>query len=59
MKVGGAPKPKDPVHVPTPDDPAVIEARRLRVAEEEQNKKGRASTSLSGGMSDYSRTTLG
>ena len=59
MKMGGSmPKPKDPVHVPTPEDPAVVEARRLRMAEEELSKKGRASTSLSGG-GDYSRTTLG
>lgn len=58
MKMGGTPKPKDPVHVPTPEDPAVVEARRLRMAEEQQNKKGRASTALSGG-GDYSRTTLG
>lgn len=55
MKMGGAPKPKDPVYVPTPDDPNVTAARLAKTAEEEANKKGRASTALS----DYSRTTLG
>lgn len=53
-----APKPKPAVHVPTPDDPAVMAAKQLRMAEEEASKKGRSSTALAGD-STYSRTTLG
>lgn len=56
--VGGMPKPKAAVPVPSADDPAVIEARRLAMAEEEAKKKGRGSTQLSG-TTDYSKTTLG
>jgi hypothetical protein len=58
MNAGGAPRPKDPVHVPTPDDPAVVAARKLKLAEEEASKKGRSSTALAGDAA-FSRTTLG
>ncbi len=56
--MNNAPKPKPAVPVPSADDPAVQEARRMKTAEEELNRKGRSSTALAGD-STYSRTTLG
>jgi hypothetical protein len=59
MKTPKMPTPAAPVRVPTPDDPDVMMARKRRTMEEENSRKGRSSTSLSGGAADYSRTTLG
>ena len=56
-----APKPPDPVRIPSPDDPDMIEARRKKMQEEFANRQGRQSTQLSSAGRDtsYSRTTLG
>ena len=51
------PKPKDPVRVPTPDDPDIKANATAKRREEERNRRGRKSTDLSG--TSYSRTTLG
>lgn len=59
MKAPAMPKPQEPVRVPTPEDPDIIEARRARTLEEEAKRKGRASTSLSGEGGAFTRTTLG
>jgi hypothetical protein len=57
------PKMPDPVRIPSPDDPDLLEARRKRMQEEFSNRQGRQSTQLSGDSSGarptYSRTTLG
>jgi hypothetical protein len=67
MNLGGMPKvaqPKmpDPVRIPSPDDPDLLEARRRRMQDEMANRQGRQSTQLSGdggSRPTYSRTTLG
>lgn len=51
-----APRVEAPKAMPTPDDAAVTEARRRRIASE-RARSGRASTLLSGGGA--SRETLG
>lgn len=60
MKTPKMPAPAEPVRIPTPADPDIQAARKMRTLEEDQKKKGRASTSLSGGGAGaYNRTTLG
>jgi hypothetical protein len=56
-----SPKMPDPVRIPSPDDPALMEARRKRMQEEFGAREGRASTQLSQDANSgaYSRTRLG
>lgn len=49
----------EPVRVPQVTDPDVQIAKQRAMLEEEQNRRGRSSTSLSGGDGAYARTTLG
>lgn len=55
------PKMPDPVRIPSPDDPELIEARRKKMQEEFGQREGRAATQLGGdgGTTAYTRTTLG
>ncbi len=59
MNKAKSPKMPEPVRIPQPEDPDVLAARQRRVYEEENNKRGRSSTALSGGGEAFSRTTLG
>lgn len=60
MKMGASamPTPAASVRIPTPDDPDIRAASRLKTEEEFAKRKGRQSTALAGD-STYSRTTLG
>lgn len=53
------PKAPDPVRVPTPNDPDIKAGARKRRVEDEEKRKGRGATNLSGGGQSYTRTTLG
>lgn len=55
------PAPPDPVRVPNATDPDVMAARKAKVQDEFQNRRGRNATKLAPGGSDasYTRTTLG
>lgn len=57
-----APPPPDPVRIPTPNDPDVMTALKVKTAEELAGRKGRESTRLApapGSQPNYSRTALG
>lgn len=59
-KAAAGPKQPDPVRIPSPDDPDLIEARRKKMQEEFTKREGRQSTQLSAAKDTaYSRTTLG
>jgi len=53
-----APAPPPVQRMPSPDDPDMQNAAKVKMADEQRNRKGRASTDLTGN-SAYSRTTLG
>ena len=56
------PKMPDPVRIPSPDDPDLIEARRLKMQKEFSKRQGRAATNLTPAADAqpvHSRTTLG
>lgn len=52
------PKPQPTQRMPSPDDPDIANAARVKMQEDELKKRGRASTNLTGGQA-YTRTTLG
>lgn len=57
IKGPSMPKQKDPVRIPNPGDPDIMQAAAAKRREEEQQRRGRRSTDLSGGA--YSKTTMG
>jgi hypothetical protein len=56
--IPSAPKPKEAVRVPSPNDPDIKAAAMAKTEEEFAAKRGRRSTNLTGANA-YSRTTLG
>jgi hypothetical protein len=59
-KMPDAPKQPDPVRIPSPDDPDLIEARRKKMQEEFSKRQGRSSTQLTPESAPaYTRTALG
>lgn len=57
-----APLPPEPVRMPTPNDPDVVSAMKVKTAEELAGRKGRDSTRLapaSNAQPTYARTALG
>lgn len=58
-----APKPPEPVYIPSPDDPAILAAKREKAFDLMHNREGRESTFLAPKESDsaepFTRTALG
>jgi len=57
MLKGSTPAQPKPVRMPKPDDPDIVQAAALRRQEQDEKRRGRRSTDLSGGA--YSKTTMG
>lgn len=51
--------PPDPVRIPSPTDPDVAAAAKMKTQDEFAKRKGRDSTRLATGDTAYTRTTLG
>lgn len=53
------PSAPDPIRIPNPSDPDVMQARKNKANEEFGSRRGRESTRLTPPDQAYSRTTLG
>mgnify|MGYP006345196369 CR=1 FL=1 len=58
-KIQPTPAPPDPVRIPSPTDPDVAAAAKMKTQDEFAKRKGRDSTRLATGDTAYTRTTLG